>query len=832
MSIQSEVAVRVANLSKMYKVYQRPADMFWEVFSKKPRYKEVWALQDISFEVKRGEVIGIIGRNGAGKSTLLKILAGTLDHTHGMVEVKGKVSAILELGTGFHPEFTGRQNIYMGGMSLGMSRQEVDRKLQSIIDFAELHEVIDQPFKTYSSGMQARLTFSTVISVNPDIFIIDEALAAGDAAFVEKCIRRMEQIIRSGCTVLLVSHNTNIVTRFAERAIWIDKGKMVADGPSETVAKMYEVSIYGWVNTHPAVSELQEARVGDQKMRITDVRLLGEQVEDSVFLHGTDLTIELEVESDIESSTANFYVAIHRNDEVLVWSATNQHYLNNNYRNVSTEFYIRPGKSYFHLEIGKIPFNSGSYYINVGIEPYPEIAAVSDYHDYAPRYRKFSVVRCDRLILTKVCDTPSRWVPRGEASVAGVAVHLGVLSDRSGQHYQQVQLRKFPYPYKAAIAISNDCEFLSWESKLGIYRLLCGRKGLGLEVSDSLFFFVTHALCHSSFSYFQGVSDVPTPYAPLLREMIQAGHIDAIHAYGDFDEGGFERRFAERILEECVRYGLTLPVWSNHGSDKNCQNLGHQKLTVYQEGDNPERPCYHLDLLRQIGARYFWVDDGCIDSVYWVDAGFVDRPYEPPPERPYHPIPILYQELARDGSALHLFRRYRGPIINGAAPHAGHLSYQMRIEDINELIARERACVYYQHFGVWQKTGDRQFEANKPPYFSRAGMKVLEHLAAMFHGGKCLVTTVGRLLRYLEVRDTLIFSVSADTITLSSTSERVTAKDVEGVTFYTAQPENMRLVWQEHNGVESLLPSKVFIEPGTKQACIGVPWRRPEDFIW
>jgi hypothetical protein len=273
-------------------------------------------------------------------------------------------------------------------------------------------------------------------------------------------------------------------------------------------------------------------------------------------------------------------------------------------------------------------------------------------------------------------------------------------------------------------------------------------------------------------------------------------------------------------------------VWSNHGSDKNCQNLGHRKLTVYQEGDDPQRPGYHLDLLRQIGVRYFWVDDGYIDTGYWVDSGFVERPYEPPPERPYHPVPTLYQEQARDGSTLDLFRRYRGPIINATAPNAGHLPYQIRLEDINELINQERACVYYQHLGVWEKTGARKFVANQPPYFSRAGMRVLEYLAAKFHEGKCLVATVGRLLRYLEARDTLVFSASTDTITLSSTSERITAQDVAGLTFYTPRPGNMRLVWQHKDGSETLLPSKTFVEPETRQACIGIPWKKLESFLW
>ena len=236
--------IKFKNVTKTYRLYDSDKKRFLSIFYKNVKHKEKNAVDNVSFSIKRGESVALFGKNGAGKSTILKMITGVAFQTKGEIEVNGRVSALLELTSGFDPEFTGRENIFLKGQLLGLKDQEIRELEQTIIDFAELDEYIDQPVRTYSSGMKARLGFSINVNINPEILIVDEALSVGDEAFKKKCIKKINEIIeKDNITLLFVTHVTSVAKEFCHRGMVMQKGKLKFDGPIDEAIKAYKKSL-------------------------------------------------------------------------------------------------------------------------------------------------------------------------------------------------------------------------------------------------------------------------------------------------------------------------------------------------------------------------------------------------------------------------------------------------------------------------------------------------------------------------------------------------------------------------------------------------------------
>lgn len=273
----NDIAIRVSNLSKCYQIYDAPRDRLKQFVlprlqrmtgqASKQYYREFWALKDVSFEIKKGETVGIIGRNGSGKSTLLQMICGTLNPTNGNIQTNGRIAALLELGSGFNPEFTGRENVYMNASVLGLSNKEIDMRFDDIANFAEIGDFIEQPVKTYSSGMMVRLAFAVAINVDPEILIVDEALSVGDELFQRKCFSRIEAIRASGATILFVSHSGGQIVELCDRAVLMDAGERLAVGQPKQIVGRYQKLLYA----------PEEAREGMREQ----IRRMDEQLQTS-----------------------------------------------------------------------------------------------------------------------------------------------------------------------------------------------------------------------------------------------------------------------------------------------------------------------------------------------------------------------------------------------------------------------------------------------------------------------------------------------------------------------------------------------------------------------
>lgn len=263
-----ELAIRIREVSKIYRLYDNPMDRLKEAFrlSRKTRYSEYFALDKISFDVKKGETVGLIGTNGAGKSTLLKIVTGVLSPSSGEAVVNGKIAALLELGAGFNMEYTGIENIYLNGTMTGFTREQMKEKIDDIVEFAGIGDFINQPVKTYSSGMFARLAFAVAINVEPDILIVDEALSVGDIYFQAKCFKKMDEIKKNGTTILLVTHDLSSVVKYCDKAVLLNKGRFVEEGSPKKIVDIYKKIL---VNQYDEAEKEHDGDIHENETSVT-----------------------------------------------------------------------------------------------------------------------------------------------------------------------------------------------------------------------------------------------------------------------------------------------------------------------------------------------------------------------------------------------------------------------------------------------------------------------------------------------------------------------------------------------------------------------------------
>lgn len=374
----NDIAICVQNLGKCYQIYNAPRDRLKQFvlphlqrFVKRPQqhyFREFWALRDVTFDVKKGESVGVIGRNGSGKSTLLQLIAGTLSPTGGSVQVNGRIAALLELGSGFNAEFTGRENVFMNASVLGLSQEEIASRFQEIATFANIGDFIEQPVKTYSSGMLVRLAFAVSVCVQPDILIIDEALAVGDMAFQFKCLERLKQLIESGTTLLFVSHDISLVRSFCDLTLLLDQGQPAAFGPSLEVTETYLMnarqeqmasSINRTVSIKPRAAEECRFAFGTDQGRVIKTAFANNHVARAVFETGDLITVKTEVEynDSLQSPSLSLIIL----DQRMLVLAGEYCFLpkNEHHREVSR----RCVQCQFHA-----PLASGEYFINIRLE--------------------------------------------------------------------------------------------------------------------------------------------------------------------------------------------------------------------------------------------------------------------------------------------------------------------------------------------------------------------------------------------------------------------------------------------------------------------------------
>jgi ABC-type polysaccharide/polyol phosphate transport system ATPase subunit len=363
--------------------------------------EELWALKDVSFAVERGKTLGIIGPNGSGKSTVLKLITRILEPTSGRIDVRGQVSALIELGAGFHPDLTGRENIYLNGSLLGFSRREMKAKFDSIVEFSELEKFIDVPIKHYSSGMHMRLGFAVAIHVDPDILLIDEILAVGDQAFQSKCLGKIGELKSQGVTILFVSHKLEAVQDLCDRALWLEDGNIQQVGQADRVVASYVAAVEGQLEAKLEHQNIGTPQTRSGMLRIRDVKMVDAEGKPRwTFRSGEPVRIRVEYESTERVERPVFSILIHRSDGVYI-SSTNTYNID--------PFEVGPieGRGELVVTVDRLDVYEGDYLLSVGayVEPDPPFwSTPADFLDRQYKFRMLSSSGAHGILML-----PAKW---------------------------------------------------------------------------------------------------------------------------------------------------------------------------------------------------------------------------------------------------------------------------------------------------------------------------------------------------------------------------------------------------------------------------------------
>ncbi len=410
--MDSESAIKMHHVSKNFKVYfdKGPGLKEQVLFHGRKHYEEREVLKDVSLRIQKGSAVGIIGKNGSGKSTVLKLLAKIIYPSHGSVELSGRVSSLIELGAGFHPDLSGRENIYTNASIFGLNKKEIQSRMEQIIAFSELEQFLDNPVRTYSSGMYMRLAFSVAINVDADILLIDEILAVGDLGFQQKCMKKLDEIRAAGTTIVIVSHSFAQIEQICDRSIWLENGTIREDGTCRDVHMHYQnevekeraKSIAGSDRECAALRAFCDAKAsirGNQKIRFTDVRLKQADKERSVFETGSSMQISMQYESLSQGQKANFGIAVYRSDGLHCFGTQLL---------METDSVVRAKqKGSVEIVIDRLELLPGEYELDVGV-----ISEKNEVYEEIKNVKRFAVTSEKNRL--GVCNLDIHWEIDGE----------------------------------------------------------------------------------------------------------------------------------------------------------------------------------------------------------------------------------------------------------------------------------------------------------------------------------------------------------------------------------------------------------------------------------